>query len=173
MRKASFLVLFALLAGLLVAPAAHASSTAPTVTRQGALLEPVSGSTDSGGTFSGVLKIRKFVDRGGTLTAVGRLSGTLRDASGAVLGNVTGQRTALPVTAISGTCQILHLELGPLDLNLLGLVVHLNRVVLDITAQSGAGQLLGNLLCAIANLLNPMAPANVLATLLNYLLTLL
>jgi hypothetical protein len=46
----------------------------------------------------------------------------------------------------SGTCDILHLTLGPLDLNLLGLMVHLDRVVLDITAQSGPGQLLGNLL---------------------------
>jgi len=44
--------------------------------------------------------------------------------------------------------------LGPLDLNLLGLMVHLNRVVLDITAQSGAGNLLGNLLCAVAGLLD-------------------
>jgi hypothetical protein len=44
--------------------------------------------------------------------------------------------------------------LGPLDLDLLGLQVHLDRVVLDIVAQSGAGQLLGNLLCAVANLLN-------------------
>jgi hypothetical protein len=49
---------------------------------------------------------------------------------------------------------ILHLEFDPLDLDLLRLVVHLDEVVLDITAQPGAGHLLGNLLCAIANLLN-------------------
>ena len=49
----------------------------------------------------------------------------------------------------------MHLTLGPLDLNLLGLVVHLDRVVLDITAQQGAGNLLGNLLCAVAGLLDP------------------
>ena len=47
-----------------------------------------------------------------------------------------------------------QLTLGPLDLNLLGLMVHLDQVVLDITAQSGAGNLLGNLLCSVANLLN-------------------
>jgi hypothetical protein len=51
-------------------------------------------------------------------------------------------------------CPILHLELGPLDLDLLGLVVHLDRVVLDITAVPGPGNLLGNLLCAIAGLLD-------------------
>ena len=44
--------------------------------------------------------------------------------------------------------------LGPLDLNLLGLEVHLDPVVLDIVAQPGPGNLLGNLLCAVAGLLD-------------------
>src|SRR5919205_1240892 len=61
--------------------------------------------------------------------------------------------TAIPVTGGSGSCQILHLELGPLDLDLLGLKVHLDKVVLDITAQPGPGNLLGNLLCSLANAL--------------------
>ena len=54
----------------------------------------------------------------------------------------------------AATCPILHLDLGPLTLNLLGLNVHLNEVVLDITATSGPGNLLGNLLCGVSNLLN-------------------
>ncbi len=54
----------------------------------------------------------------------------------------------------SGTCQILTLTLGPLHLDLLGLVVDLNQVNLTITAQSGPGNLLGNLLCAVAHLLD-------------------
>jgi hypothetical protein len=57
----------------------------------------------------------------------------------------------------SASCSILHLELGPLDLNLLGLRVQLNNcangpVVLDITA-TPAGGLLGQLLCSLAGLL--------------------
>ena len=58
------------------------------------------------------------------------------------------------------TCPILHLVLGPLNLNLLGLNVSLNQVVLDITAVPGAGNLLGNLLCSVSNLLNgtPVSP---------------
>ena len=71
-----------------------------------------------------------------------------------------------------GTCQILHLELGPLDLNLLGLVVHLDKVVLDITAESGPGNLLGNLLCSVANLLNGSNLGS-LANLLNQILGIL
>jgi hypothetical protein len=49
-------------------------------------------------------------------------------------------------------------------------VVHLDRIVLDITAEQGA--LLGDLLCAIANLLNG-GSANALARLLNQVLNLL
>jgi hypothetical protein len=53
-----------------------------------------------------------------------------------------------------GACSILTLTLGPLDLNLLGLRVALNQVNLLIEAIPGAGNLLGNLLCAVAGLLN-------------------
>ncbi|HET9646717.1 MAG TPA: hypothetical protein VFP34_00610 [Microlunatus sp.] len=52
------------------------------------------------------------------------------------------------------SCQVLDLVLGPLDLNLLGLKVHLDTVHLNITAQGGPGNLLGNLLCAVAGLLD-------------------
>jgi hypothetical protein len=52
-------------------------------------------------------------------------------------------------------CDILNLVLGPLDLDILGLEVHLDTVVLDIVAQPGPGNLLGNLLCAVAGLLDP------------------
>ena len=67
------------------------------------------------------------------------------------------------------TCDILNLVLGPLDLNILGLEVHLNRVVLDIVAVTGAGALLGNLLCAVAGLLDGTGLGQI-ATLLNQIL---
>ena len=47
------------------------------------------------------------------------------------------------------TCTILDLVLGPLDLNLLGLMVHLDRLRLTITAVRGGG-ILGDLLCGLA-----------------------
>ena len=40
----------------------------------------------------------------------------------------------------------LHLDLGPIHLDLLGLVVDLNDLHLDVAAQPGSGNLLGNLL---------------------------
>jgi len=106
-------------------------------------------------------------DLGTGIEATGLLNGVLRTATG-------DQRvsnflvTDIPVSlggaangsaAPTATCEILHLSLGPLDLDLLGLVIHLDEVNLTIDAQSGPGNLLGNLLCAIAGLLdgNPLA----------------
>jgi hypothetical protein len=48
-----------------------------------------------------------------------------------------------------GICTVLDLVLGPLDLNLLGLMVHLDRVQLRITADPNGG-ILGSLLCGLA-----------------------
>jgi hypothetical protein len=44
--------------------------------------------------------------------------------------------------------------LGPLHLDVLGLVIDLNRVILNIVGQTGAGNLLGNLLCALVGILD-------------------
>jgi len=56
------------------------------------------------------------------------------------------------------TCPILDLDLAPIHLNLLGLVVQTSPICLDINGDSGNGNLLGNLLCDIANLLNGGTP---------------
>jgi hypothetical protein len=63
--------------------------------------------------------------------------------------------------------------LGPIHLDLLGLLIDTNQIVLNITAQSGPGNLLGNLLCAVANALNGGATAQHLANLLNQILAIL
>ena len=56
-------------------------------------------------------------------------------------------------------CNILNLSLGPVDLTLLGLNVHLDNcnngpVTVSVTAVPGAGNLLGNLLCDVSHLLD-------------------
>jgi hypothetical protein len=143
----------------------------------GAVTKPVTGSfvdaVGGTGTFAGSFQITGFSRQGGGIVAVGNLTGTLTDSLGTVLGTVSRSVT-LPVTTLQATCDILHLELGPLDLNLLGLVVHLDKVVLDITAQQGPGNLLGNLLCAIAGLLDPgPGPLGAITALLNRILAIL
>src|SRR5688572_30733391 len=53
----------------------------------------------------------------------------------------------------AGACPILDLELGPINLDLLGLILETSPICLQITAYDNAG-LLGDLLCSVANLLN-------------------
>jgi len=132
---------------------------------------PVRGTTAAGDVFRGQLDINRFRVRNGQLVAVGNLTGNLRNAAGDVIRTVD-RTVRLPVAiGAASTCDILHLTLGPLDLNLLGLVVHLDRIKLDITAQAGPGNLLGNLLCAIAGLLDQGLNLNgVLRDLLNAVL---
>jgi hypothetical protein len=88
--------------------------------------------------------------------------------------NLTNQPFSVPVTSLAsgGSCTILDLTLGPLHLDLLGLVVDLNQVHLTITGQQGPGNLLGNLLCGLANALNGGGGGGI-ANLLNRLLGLL
>lgn len=67
-------------------------------------------------------------------------------------------------------CPILDLQLGPLDLDLLGLRVQLNQLDLNITAEPGPGNLLGNLLCAVVSLLDGVDLSGILGDLLQQLL---
>ena len=125
---------------------------------------------DGTGAVVGTFDVTRTAVQNGQLVAIGSFTGTVTDAAG----NVTSgtQQIALPVDVAqsAGSCQILDLVLGPLDLDLLGLQVHLDTVHLNITAQSGPGNLLGNLLCAVAGLLNGNTG---LSTILNQISTLL
>ena len=159
---------------LLAGAPAEAATRGPSKTPQYSATSVVSGTaTDASGaayTVTGTFTPTKFVNQAGQLAAVGQLSTTATN-------NATGATTTLPtspatlaVTQAAGSCQVLHLVLGPLDLNLLGLTVHLNQVVLDITAVPGAGNLLGNLLCAVAGLLDQGGGlSNLVAALTNLL----
>src|SRR3954454_18087728 len=100
-----------------------------------------------GGGFLGTLTVNSFTrSTNGVLSAVATLAGDVLNATGGVTGSIS-QLITVPVQ-VTGSCQILSLTLGPLHLELLGLVVDLNQVVLTITAVPGNGNLLGNLLCA-------------------------
>ena len=53
-------------------------------------------------------------------------------------------------TATNASCQVLSLIVGPLNLQLLGLEVNLNKVTLKVTATRGQGAL-GDLFCTLAD----------------------
>jgi hypothetical protein len=166
------------------------SATAQTISNQFGSMKTskVTGETDHGGTFVGKYKVRNFVVRNDNVTAVGRLTGTLTKKSGAtrdVAGRVRmplnmaasqarNTTAALPTASTTATpsvvsCEILNLVLGPIDLDVLGLVIHLDRVVLHVTAVPGAGNLLGNLLCAVVGLLDGTGIAGLSGILTNIL----
>ena len=155
-----------------VAPlVANTSAAAPAVAVAQGLQIPVNV-TSPNGSFTGVFTLTRFVVSNGQVAAVGTLTGTVTNAAGQTVGAIARNLT-LSLISINATCDILHLELGPIDLNLLGLVVHVDKIVIDIDAQSGPGNLLGNLLCAVANLLNANGPLSNLVNLLNQILALL
>ena len=137
----------------------------------GGVTVPVTGTTDKGGKFTGTFNIKQFNVVNDQIVAVGTLTGTIQTGAGNVIGTVL-RTISLLVTFQGASCDILHLELGPLDLDLLGLVVHLDKIVLDIDAEP-AGGLLGSLLCAIANLLDINGPLADIVSLLNQILALL
>jgi len=155
---------------LVPSPARATESTAVPAVASGIQIPINFSSAD--GAFTGTFNLTRFVLQNGQVAAVGTLTGTVTNAAGQTVGAIVRNLT-LSLITINATCDILHLELGPIDLNLLGLVVHVDKIVVDIDAQSGPGNLLGNLLCAITNLLNGGGPLAQLVNLLNQLLALL
>ncbi|HWJ91649.1 MAG TPA: hypothetical protein VNR87_11095 [Flavisolibacter sp.] len=104
------------------------------------------------------LTITNFAVQNGQLVATGVLSG---------LTNLI----TVPVSPTASSCQVLTLHVGAIHLDLLGLVVDLAAIDLNIRADAAPGNLLGNLLCAITNLLNnPSSQLTGVAGLLNRVL---
>jgi hypothetical protein len=119
------------------------------------------------GSFTGTVTLR-HVD-----VVAGQIIGTLAFAGTSVVNGVTNPNfndtgkmvmytsaSAASTAAVAaaplalGSCPVLDLDIGAIHLDLLGLVVDLSAIHLDIVAQSGPGNLLGNLLCAIVGLLD-------------------
>jgi len=182
-RRALLAVTSALVLGTVAATAPALSTASPPTSQStathvaahrtsGDYTSKVVGVWRNGTVRGSFVPVRSFVRHGQTFVQ-GDLTAKVRRDSGRLVGKVTRHDVSLPVKASGAhtsaaaqtqqqqqaTCSILHLVLGPLDLNLLGLKVHLNRVVLDITAESGSGNLLGNLLCAVAHLLDGTSPS--------------
>jgi hypothetical protein len=118
--------------------------------------------------FVGTGTVTNFSVVNGVLTAAGTYTGTLTNTTTGISQTVTGGFSS-PVAGTSGSCQILDLTIGPINLDLLGLVVQTNTIHLNITAQQGPGNLLGNLLCAVANLLNGSGSPTALQQIANLL----
>lgn len=108
------------------------------------------------GTFQGAAAITRFiVNSAGDLVAVGTLTGLITDpVTHAVTSVATTFEAVVATNPGSTACSILNLVLGPIHLDLLGLVIDTNQIIVNITAVAGAGNLLGNLLCRVVGLLD-------------------
>jgi hypothetical protein len=138
----------------------------------------VAGKAKGGKTFKGTYSIDRFRSSAGELFSTGTLRGRLdgrrvveRGVRMPAVLSSDVQGAQLP--PIPGACEILNLVLGPIRIDLLGLVIRTNRINLRIDAVPGEGNLLGNLLCAITGILDPQtARARDQAAALNAILAL-
>src|SRR6476469_31179 len=154
--------------GVPTASAASNTGGLPAVTDAGPLMTTnMTGVAKNGKKFTGTYGIYKFVVKDGKVWADGTLKGKMggkhvrrgnvkMPVDTSKLGDTNGASAAQ-----SNSCTVLHLVLGPVNRNLLGLQVTLGGglqanqpIVLDITAQRGGG-LLGDLLCGLTDSLGP------------------
>jgi hypothetical protein len=125
-------------------------------------------------TVTGSFSIQRFArTTEEAVAAVGTLTLSLEDPTSNAPRTIVTQ-IAMPLArsgdttapATSGACETLSLVLGPLDLNLLAVAVHLEQVNVELTAVQGAGERLGNLLCNATRLIDrAAAPAELVKTL--------
>jgi hypothetical protein len=119
---------------------------------------PVTGTLPDGGTFEGRIidpdvSYQSATDR---LRIGGALAGTATRSGGATERVRQEFRTQLSVSQQRRRCEILDLDIGRIHLDLLGLVVNIAPIHINVFAVPGAGNLLGNLLCALVGLLDDL-----------------
>ena len=153
---------------LLLATAAIAASDKPAKDGSGPLQLPIAGSAASGGTFVGTFSINRFEARSGQVVAIGMVRGLVagvKEAGTVLVGEVilspvhvspASQGPAAPSSLVAqqqaATCEALHLDIGSVNLNVLGLVVTTQPIAIDLSGDSSAP--LGNLVCTILETLN-------------------
>ena len=125
---------------------------------------PIAGTAAKGkATFTGTLSIERFAVRGENsdkIVAIGMVTGKVTDKSGNPLGTVVvgqvevpvlhvgpGASTASRIAVQQVSCDVLHLDLGAIDLNLLGVLFTTSPITLDLSATSDAGGVVGQLIC--------------------------
>jgi len=148
----------------------------------GAARSAFTGQTTTGEAVTGYFTPLSFARKNGNLVARGLVNGVVQQAGTNTtfamlrtvkVASINGAAPTARVAEAQAVCRILRLRLGPIRLNLLGLRVLTNTIRLRIIAVPGPGNLLGNLLCAVAHLLDgPPTPAQLrqLQSLLNQIL---
>jgi hypothetical protein len=146
-----------------------------------AVVLALTGTGSGGVTFNGTVSVQRFVQQDGKVFAIGAVSGSLSGPAGP-MGSAVYLPVAFPVHVGDGLaaraerglshpaslsrpdygarvifaqaspCGVLHLDLGTVNLNLLGVVVATMPVTIDINGDMGGP--LGNLVCTILSTVN-------------------
>ncbi|MDQ3856708.1 MAG: hypothetical protein M3281_09995 [Chloroflexota bacterium] len=169
-RKFVTLALLALLVSALVVTPAGAGVNRSPATAGGVTATsnvapaPISGTVKntSGqvGKFAGnvsnlaITLIGKSMYMTGVLNGVSTIGTTTTRVTNAYFSSRVNPVYGTSSSVTAAACSILALRLGPINLNLLGLVITTNQINLNIIAVPGPGNLLGNLLCALVGLLD-------------------
>jgi hypothetical protein len=167
MKRLAFL-LTAVAAAVLCVSAATATATPSSATHATA---PTKQAAFTSGQVGVKFTIQRFVKTRHSLTALGTVIATFTPSDGSAATTVKQPfraKVTTPVRLFSGAssqriCNVLNLTLDKLSLNLLGLHIDLDKVVLNITANSRGG-ILGRLFCAIAGRRIPLTTAAVKLT---------
>jgi len=175
--------------GLILMSSAWASAQDPDPPRARVRL-PIAGTAIGHGkdTFTGTLSIERFAVRGDKIVAVGMVTGRVLDKSGNARGTAVVGQVEVPVQVGSApsaaassrmavaqaSCDVLHLDLGAINLNLLGVQFVTTPITLDLTATSDAGGVLGQLICTaletVGNVVDLVGVLNSILSLLTGLL---
>lgn len=102
------------------------AAAAPPVVVTGALGSP----SGRAGTFVGSYRLERCLSQHGQLAAAGVFTGELTDVDGSRIG--IGARRVTVVACLVTTATGLLVQVGPLDVDLLGLVVGMGEVSVDV-----------------------------------------
>lgn len=164
------------LLGLVAAIAVAAPTAALPPTEKGPAWVSVTGLAGNGAFLTGRFQPRHFgLDPRGGLVASGSLTGTL-SRSGALQTSVDQQIT-LPVDRqpSTGSCRMINIAVGPADLGVSEVPLHMDQAIVNISMPQGPGSRLLVPLCAAGDALKqpPAQGDPILRELLNQMLSLL
>jgi len=136
--------------------AANATTVNATAGTSAAISAPTAAATKAKGSFELSYAIKQFFVRNGKLHVRGEAIAKVKTDSGTrvarkpfqtfVRGKAAAMRTPASLLQQQQLCTVLALALGPIHLELLGLIVDTNQIIVLIRADPTGG-LLGDLLC--------------------------
>ena len=137
-------------------------------------VDPQSGQPVDGTIGNGALTVTGFGVARGVLQVAGTLAGwcTADDATGPAFALEITVPADIGVLGAPGACRTLRIRIDPVDVDGPRFALHTVEVVVALTAPTGPGNLVGNLLVAIGNALDSGAPATHVADLLNHVVAL-